>query len=360
MDDKAISARYLWRLFTLEEEYAKKELDGMYYPRDGRDVLDPVVSRHVFGKGAGFAYPGDKKFAVCLTHDIDDLYPPLSHKFLSTVYDVKSLRGTDLKDLWFPVWGGNNRSPYRNFRRIMDIEESYGARSSFYFMATDDDIRRFRYNVEELESDIGMISDRGWEVGLHGGYYAFDSLDEIRKEKQRLDNILGKPSVGYRNHYLRFKLPDTWSHLCAAGFKYDATIGINNAPGFMNGTCHPYYPYDLNNKRWLDILEIPMAIMDVGLFWQKKSPSEALDIAKRVIDRVAECGGVATLLWHNTSFCCPFRPDWEKVYCKILEYSRDRGAWMASGADVWEWAKNSKDAGRWERGLAEKTSILYA
>jgi hypothetical protein len=108
----------------------------------------------------------------------------------------------------------------------------------------------------------------------------------------------------------------------------------------------------------MDILEIPLAIMDGGLFWEKKSPAEAFEISKRIIDRVAQCGGVATLLWHNTSFGCPFRSDWEKLYRKILEYSRDKGAWMASGADVWAWSKNAGSTRRWEEDLEEQLSIL--
>jgi len=37
--------------------------------------------------------------------------------------------------------------------------------------------------------------------------------------------VLGKKAIGYRNHFLKFKVPDTWTLLEKAGFKYDTTFG---------------------------------------------------------------------------------------------------------------------------------------
>ena len=337
MSEKTWSTEELWGIFTMEE-HRGKVFDGMYGRRaGGRDLGDPIVSRQALDTGPLPAYPEGRRFAVCLTHDIDDLYPPLTHKLLATPYLAARLRARGLLDLWWPRRGGENRSPYRNFRRIMAIEESFGARSSFYFLLADRDIKRFRYRTDEVEADIGDIADRGWEVGLHGGYYAYDRPDLIREEKRRLDRVLGRPSVGYRNHYLMFRVPETWEHLAAAGFRYDTTIGYNDVIGFASGACHPYRPYDARSGRWIDILELPLAIMDGGLCDSYRSPAAAFEAAKLVLRRVEDLGGVATLLWHNSTFDCPFRADREKLYGKILGYCRDRGAWMASGDEICDW-----------------------
>ena len=48
------------------------------------------------------------------------------------------------------------------------------------------------HRVEDLESDLGTVIDNGCEVGLHGGYYAFDDLAEIKLEKARLEKVLEK------------------------------------------------------------------------------------------------------------------------------------------------------------------------
>jgi len=82
----------------------------------------------------------------------------------------------------------------------------------------------------------------------------------------KLEKVLGKKIVGYRNHYLKFKVPETWGLPKEAGFKYDTTLGYADCVGFRNGMCHPFKPFDLNINSYINILEIPLIIMDRTLF----------------------------------------------------------------------------------------------
>jgi hypothetical protein len=50
------------------------------------------------------------------------------------------------------------------------------------------------------------------------------------------------------------------------------------------------------------------------------------------------------MLWHNTSFCCPFRAEWEKLYIKILAYCHSKDAWMTSGEEICKWSEGTVDA----------------
>lgn len=331
----------LWELFTRKEEYHSKQLDRFgrfaHAFSNDKDILEPKVSKLLIEGGLKVEYPENKKFAVCLTHDVDEIYPPLHHTILSSIYCIKNFDFNKLKHQLFWKNKGKEFSPYRNFKEIMDLEEKYNAKSSFYFLATDKDIRRFRYNIEDLENELGSIVDKGWEVGLHGGYYAYNDLEEIKKEKERLEKVLGKEVIGYRNHYLRFKVPDTWKLLSEAGFKYDTTFGYDTMVGFRNGLCHPFKPFDLNSDDEIDILEIPLVIMDVALFGSVKSSNETWNTTKKLIDTVERYNGVLTLLWHNNVFNCPFREKWDVLYEKILRYCRDKNAWMTSGEDVLGW-----------------------
>ena len=95
-----------------------------------------------------------------------------------------------------------------------------------------------------------------------GGTNLIISFEDIMEKKQRLEKVLGKKVIGYRNHYLRFKVPDTWELLSKAGFKYDTTFGYADCAGFRNGVCHPFRPYNINTGKQIDILEIPLIIMD--------------------------------------------------------------------------------------------------
>jgi len=236
---------------------------------------------------------------------------------------------------------GKQQSPYLNFKEIMDIEESFGAKSSFYFLAAEKDPRRFRYNIEDAGSYMGDIVDRGWEVGLHGGYYSYDNYELVAQEKRRLEEALGKPVIGFRNHYLRLKISDSWEMLSKAGFKYDTTLGFNNVVGFRNGMCHPFRPCKAGERKALDILEIPLNIMDIALFEYAGSFRQAWEISKQILDAGEKHNGVITLLWHNNTYSSPHLKEWKKLYVKILDYCNQKNAWITSCGDIYEWWNNA-------------------
>ncbi|MDD2338905.1 MAG: polysaccharide deacetylase family protein [Methanosarcina sp.] len=331
----------IWGLFTRKEEYSPRKLDerGRFF-FDGKNLVntsDPEASRYLIDRGMQVEFPENKTFAVCLTHDVDDVYPPLSHSLLSSVHCLKNLDFRDFTAQLLWKLRGKEYSPYLNLSKIMDLEAGYGAKSSFYFIATEADPIRFRYDIEDIESHLKEVLDRGWEVGLHGGYYSYNNLEALKKEKKRLETVLGKAVQGFRNHYLRFKTPDSWEILADAGFRYDSTFGYHDCAGFRNGMCHPFKPYNLNTGKEIDILEIPLIVMDVALFAESKSFGEAWERTKKLIDITASLNGVITLLWHNFVFGCNFRDDWVRLYEKVLQYCSERGAWMTSGEEIYRW-----------------------
>lgn len=330
----------IWEHFSKKEEYLQKNLDlhgrFTYATSVYKDIFEPHVSKYLLQKGFKFEYPNEKKFAVCLTHDVDDIYPPLKHLILSSFCCLKELNLNDLSNQI--SWKINKKkSPYINFVEIMKLEEKYDAKSSFYFITAKEDVRRFRYDVRDIKNELGVISDEGWEVGLHGGYYSYNDFSEIVKEKIKLENVLGQKIIGFRNHYLRFEVPDSWELLSKAGFKYDTTFGYEDMIGFRNGMCHPFRPYNLSENKEIDILEIPLVIMDGSLFEITSTLEEAWKHAKYLIDIVEKYNGVITILWHTNVFSCPFRRKWNIIYERILKYCFEKNAWMTSGKDIYEW-----------------------
>jgi len=103
--------------------------------------------------------------------------------------------------------------------------------------------------------------------------------------------------------------------------------------------CHPFKPYDLKNGEIIDILEIPLVVMDDSLFdhYMRLDSGGAWDIIRRLIDVVSEYQGIITFLWHNYSCTGQKR----KFYEKILQYSADKNAWMTSGEQIVTWWKQN-------------------
>jgi peptidoglycan/xylan/chitin deacetylase (PgdA/CDA1 family) len=330
--------RDLWDLFTKKEEYYPSFLDEYqrfpYYLSKYRSILEPRVSEFLVENGFNLEYPEDKEFAVCLSHDVDSVsYSKLWFYVARSLvnYQTKGVLKTAFNKM------AKKLNPLCNFRQIMELEKKYGAKSSFYFLASDEEYENFSFRIEDLENELRNIVDQGWEIGLHGGSRAYNDLNRVREEKKRLEEVLGRKLIGCRNHFLKFKVPDTWELLCKAGFKYDTTFGYADMVGFRNGMCHPFEPYNLKTNKIIDILEIPLTIMDATLFerYLKLDLKGAWEITKVLIETVRKYGGVITILWHNSSMI----GDNLMFYEKILEYCHEKNAWLTSGEDIWKFWK---------------------
>jgi len=329
----------IWDLFTRKEEYDNLIRDKYdrfpYYSSKNRDIFEPKASQRLVEHGYTIKYPNDAPFAVCLTHDIDSVYQSILSKGLSTLSPLKKGKLSEVIHTIYRM--RSKKVPFCNFSTIMDLEEKYGANSSFFFMVENPCEQNFAYNIEDLEPEICEIIDRGWEVGLHGGHTTYLNSQEMKKKKELLEKVTHKPVLGYRNHFLRFKIPDTWEYLSKVGFQYDSTLGYADCVGFRSGICHPFRPFNLNTDHAINILEIPLIVMDGTLdsTYMRLDDEGKWNYIKLLIDRVASCHGVFTLLWHNTYFIGENRERYER----ILAYCKMKGAWLASGERILDWWK---------------------
>ena len=344
IDDEAISKKedLILNLLFYKTQYEKqkkaKDYNNLFFTSNynhfsiKEDITKPIYEYLNCKPRINIEWPDNKKFAVVLTHDVDLVYPSWKYRYFVS---GKSLLNLKIKKALNIFMGKYNL--YWTFRKIISLEEEYDAKSSFYFLTSDRDIIKVNYQIEDLEDEIGFIKDKYWEVGLHGGFYSYNDLGAINDEKRRLERVFGEKVIGYRNHYLRFKVPDTWELLSKAGFKYDTTFGYNDMVGFRNGMCHPFKPFNLDTNEEIDIIEIPLTIMDGALEYMKLSLNESWEICKRLIDITMKYKGVITILWHNTSFDDILYKNRERIYSKILKYCHEKNAWMTSGEEIWMW-----------------------
>lgn len=310
----------IWDIFTRKEEYSPTITDKYgrfpHYASTERSIFEPVASAYLLKNGFGTSYPDDKKFAVCLTHDVD---------FLDDMKRVSMGPGRVMRPFL------SKRKSWRSLEDIITIEQENDAKSTFFFMVEDPGNEDFEYSIEEVGEAICQISDRGWEVGLHGGHDTYLSHAAIINRKKRMEGVLGRMIQGYRNHYLRFKIPDTWAYLSEAGFKYDSTLGYSGCIGFRNGMCHPFMPFDLNRNSKIDIVEIPLHVMDrTILSHMNLDVKSAWDLTQKTIESVEKNHGVLTVVWHND----PKLDENMKFYRKLLEFCREKDAWMTSGQEI--------------------------
>jgi hypothetical protein len=220
-----------------------------------------------------------------------------------------SLARTRLTTLAAQRRGRPEDDPYNSFDFIMDVSESHGLRSAFYFMARGTDPRfdaGYSLEHEWIQRLLKRIHDRGHEIGLHPSYQTFRDAQAIETEFQMLLSACERAGVtqdawGGRQHFLRWENPTTWRAWGEAGLAYDSTLGFSQAAGFRCGICSDYPVFDLLARRRLALRERPLVVMEIALYGD--SPARhplALEQLSRLRDRCRLFGGEFTLLWHNS------------------------------------------------------------
>jgi len=311
-----------------------------YYNSFNDQIFEPVLSRQIVEQGFVPHYPGNKKLAVCISHDIDLLYVPQTAK-RKLVNTARSLLKGQLGKSYASLRSLGTQTIYDpyNLENLVDINNSFDIKSSYYFLSLTEGDEDYNYEVAGIRDQLKLVSDNRCEIGLHGGHQAYNNKAKLLAEKERLEKVVGHPLPGYRNHYLRFQLPQSWRNLAEAGFSYDTTLGYADCAGFRNGMCFPFYPYDATKKEFIDIVELPLMVMDASLFYYMRlDETGSLKLCREILEKVAACGGVFTLLWHNNSMA----GELGSLYKRMLDLLQEFDPWFTTSASLIDWWKKEK------------------
>ncbi len=323
-------------LYTNSTEYQNDFPDmfgrSRFYNAGNDQILSPVISKEIYSRGFRPVYPDGKKFAVCISHDIDHLFlnQTTRRKFLNGTRGM--LKGQLLSGLGF-YKSMIKEKIFKDYdlRNLLNINNRYGIKSTYYFLSLQKGEEDFNYQLGDVSDQFRAVLKAGNEIGLHGGHKAFNNPEKLLQEKKMLEENIGIKVHGYRNHFLKFAIPVTWNNLQQAGFLYDSTLGYPDNVGFRNGVCYPFYPFDLEKNQFLDFIELPLTIMDATLFYYMRLDSNiAFKICKKIIDQIKECQGVLTLLWHNNFLT----GEMGSVYLKLLDYLKDQDPWYATSDEL--------------------------
>ena len=294
-------------------------------------------------ESAVFRWPGGAEFALFLSHDIDKIFDREPFYVLAALNHARRLVlrgegrrvGLALRRLGRALW--TPKAPELDFRTILDIEARHGFRSTFFVLHDVGWRRRgSRYAVSSpaLRRIADLIAAAGGEIGLHGGFYRFNQAEGYRESREALRAALGVEPVGIRNPFLLFSGAETWAAQQAAGFRYDSTFGYSDRIGPRDGRVWPFFAEDPATGRKMDILELPLTVMDVALFRDRTGGEAALEAAWRAIEPVIAAGGLVTLLWHNDYFNEPEYRDWQWTYEQLLARLAERKPWCAPGSEI--------------------------
>jgi hypothetical protein len=272
--------------------------------------------------------PESRAFSVKLSHDVDVVRDFYNFSALARALRKDMAQPDKVKLIGEDIWNTFSQAimprstPY--FRGIehlarVSLECGFGD-DAFYFMAADPAPFNSGYRLSSglLRGCIEDLRTQGFEIGFHAGYHTLGDPARLAAEKVRLDAVLGESHYGGRQHYLRFRVPDTWCHWERVGLIYDSTMGYADYEGFRCGTCHRFHPFDLKQNLELDLWEQPLIVMDGTLHdYRRLTPDQGAARILALARRCKRVNGTFTLLWHNSSFHGVWQP-WGRMYERIL------------------------------------------
>ena len=344
-------ASAFWHLSRYEERGGARDEHGRFPASAAladpeRPAVDSLL--RTFRERVGDA--GPTPFTVALTHDVDIPWRWSRPQALrgAAARARAAAREGRRRDVVAeaaglaaaPVRRLTRTDPNWSYERIAAIERAHGGRSTYFVMAGHghpaDGPDPAAYD-RLRPAIVAQIAAQGDEVGLHPSYLTSRRPQMLAAERERLEALTGGRVPGVRFHYLRHDTHATLPELEGLGFAYDSSQGYGDAIGLRAGFSFPYRPFHLAERRPLDLVELPMAVMDATLAERRYlglEPRAGLERTLRLLERVADIGGTVAILWHTDRFSREYARGWDRVYADVLAWVADRGGRLVAAGDA--------------------------
>jgi hypothetical protein len=321
-EEIAINKRDVHDRFCEEESLSVKQ--GFY----NRPIVNEYIE--IFVKmmndaGISIQQP-DRVYRVFLTHDVDDIarYDKISKIFKAFGGDILKRKSAKIffksvKDVC-KIKVKKQTDVYNRFDFIMKISEKKGLKSAFYFIPGWYGEEDVRFSIHEIAAReiIESVKCRGHIIGIHPSYSSYCNTEQLLKEKKRMLQYNPKISEG-RQHYLRYKVPQTWRDWEECGLKTDTGMGFYDRVGFRCGICYEFPLFDVENKTILQLRERPLIVMDTALRKAAITKEKCIEDCLMMAKITRRYYGDFVLLWHNSNLSVNEWAGWDKVYEQITD-----------------------------------------
>jgi len=339
-------------LVTRYEEAVRRDVRDQHGRFPGRESLSyradfihrPIVEEYAallrkWLREVGVDVPEpDRRFRVCLTHDVDLLR---RYGALTSVLGATRRNAIRRPKVAMRAWMsylGLTKDPYDTFDEIIELDGSLrselapGCFTSVYFFMAGGTTRHDRqYEIARSNAQrlIRSVRESGAIVGLHSSYEAGMRPELVGGERDALETACGSSVVHNRHHFLALReVQDMWA-LADAGIKHDYTLGYSEVAGFRLGVCHPISLFDPIKLEPIPLIEHPLIVMDCTLDrreYMGLAEDGAFRYCRQLVDQTRKHKGEFVALWHNTELWPMCGAYHARLYRRLLEYLRPNEA----------------------------------
>ncbi len=264
-------------------------------------IFEPAAARPVQWAG----WPGGKRFALVLTHDVD-------------------------------TGAGNKKVP-----ALMELDRSLGFTATFFL---------FPEEYEHPDKHHDLLRRNGFEIAIHGLKHdgkLYQSEKAFNKSAVQINHFIEKwKAAGFRAPCMHHNL--AWNH--RLNIRYDASTYDTDPFEPQGGGVATIFPFTVtDHATGHSYVELPYTLpQDYFLFEIMRQ--KTINIWKRKLDWIADNGGMAHLLTHPDYMC--FNDNGNRAgkypalfYEEFLRYIKDRYEgqyWLASAQEMAAYWKSTQ------------------
>ncbi len=235
------------------------------------------------------------------------------------------------------VLRGKQPDPFDSYEWLEQLHRSAGLHGStallhstgphpIYFFLLAAAPGRYDKNIHpQSDAMKQLISDHAqrYDTGIHPSWQSGQERAQISPvptqlpaEIALLEEITKVKTQRSRQHYIRFKLPQTFRSLIALGIAEDYSMGYGSINGFRASVASPFFWFDLADNRQTSLQLFPFCYMDANSYYEQHlSADEALDEMRGYLQRVKDINGMMITIWHNHFLGTdPRFRGWKEVY----------------------------------------------
>jgi hypothetical protein len=273
------------------------------------------------------------KAKIKVTHDVDAVKKTWAIRFKKSVFMLFNafravFKGNFLlalekikKSFFFFI----NNEDWIVFDKLLAYEKDTNITSTFYLYS---DLKKkklknmlfdpgYKINSKSLKKILSDISLNNHEIGLHPGFDSWNSIEDLREQKQSLEDACGISISSVRQHWLRFSWKFTWACQQAVGLKLDTTLMFNDRPGFRNSSSLLWHPWNFSKKKAYNIQAMPSILMDSHIYdYLELNDHERENLMYHLVKECKTVSGEAAVLWHPHTLTKDY--GWSDSFLKFL------------------------------------------
>ncbi len=262
------------------------------------------------------------EFKTILSYDIDIAWSYRNKGLLRNIGGF--LKNVDVDR--FKVMLGLKKDPFDTYEFMDGLHKDIHTEIIYFFLVAQS-ISKYDKNISPENNQMKQLiasTSAKYKVGLHPSWKSNNYQTILNNEKEALENICGKTIFDSRQHYIQFRLPETFEHLINAGIQKDYSMGYGSINGFRASFAGSFYWYHLKKEQTTSLRLFPFCFMDANSFYEQDQDAATTSI--ELMHYKNECqkvNGLFISIFHN-NFLGPDKKfvGWAAMYAEFISQLR--------------------------------------